>query len=32
MADEFADAKVLITLPWNSDAIPAVAFLGTPDG
>jgi WD40 repeat protein len=27
MAEDFATAKVLFTLPWNSDAITAVAFL-----
>lgn len=27
MADDFANAKVLYTLPWNSDAITTVAFL-----
>jgi len=28
MAENFADAKVLFTLPWNSDAITTVAFIG----
>lgn len=28
MADPFADAKVIHTLPWNSDVISAVAFIG----
>ena len=28
MNDPFADAKVLHTLPWNSDALTSVAFIG----
>ena len=28
MADPFADAKVIFTLPWNSEVISAVAFIG----
>lgn len=28
MADQFADAKVIFTLPWNSEVISAVAFIG----
>jgi WD40 repeat protein len=28
MADPFADVKVLQTLPWNSEVISAVAFIG----
>ncbi|QDU92271.1 WD40 repeat domain-containing protein [Lignipirellula cremea] len=28
MADQFADAKVIHTLPWNSEVISAVAFIG----
>lgn len=28
MAEDFANAKVLFTLPWNSDVITAVAFIG----
>jgi WD40 repeat protein len=27
MADDFANAKLLLTLPWNSDAVTTVAFL-----
>ena len=28
MADSFAEAKILYSLPWNSDVVSAVAFIG----
>lgn len=28
MADSFAEAKILYALPWNSDVVSAVAFIG----